>query len=377
MSNQQTEGCLLRVLHFIPSLGENDGGTTTYMQQLAPVLGQLCDLHVCVLESEDEYVQLEGCQTHQLSHGLFHWLRMRRQWRDLLQAVQPDVIHINGCWMPQIALITKWSKAYAQAHPGVRLFLTPHGMLEPWIMRRNFWRRKVPATWLYQRRAVAKCDALVATAESEREHLLHLGWNRHVYVVENGINVSAIEPKTEWRAPRYLLFMSRLHPKKGLELLLRAMVPYPQYHLTIAGMGEENYVEQLRQLTASLQLSGRVTFAGAVFGQKKWQLIRQADAVVLPSYSENYGLIVAESLAAATPVITTTGTPWEAVAQQGAGWWVDPTVEALTEALGQLGKCTDEDMQRRGQCARQLAERECSITLKVNELYKLYLSKTV
>ena len=365
------------VLQFIPSLNAYDGGTTTYMQQLAPALGQLCTLHVCALGQTADFVKLEGCEVHGITGSLWHYRQMRREWMSLLEQLQPDVVHFNCCWMPQVAWAIGWTCRYAEQHPEhpVCKVLTPHGMLEPWILRRHYWTKKWPAIWLYQRRAVRQCDWLVATATEERQHLLDLGWNRHVEVVGNGIDVRKIVPKTAWKAPRKFLFMSRIHPKKGLEMFLEAMKEHPECSLSVAGSGEEAYVARLKQQVVQGGLDDRVRFLGAVYGEQKWQLLRDADVVVLPSYSENYGLIVAEALACGVPVITTTGTPWRSLQERGCGWWVRPDVESLSRALDECLRCTSEQLGKMGKRARLLAEQECAIDVKVKALYKLYMAK--
>lgn len=376
----------MKVLQFIPSLRACDGGTTTYMQQVAPVLGKMCELHVAVMSSADENVALDGCQVHVLQSSMRHFHQMKQQWTALLRDICPDVVHINCCWMPQIALFTHLTQQWrsSASSSAVKLILTPHGMLEPWIIARHYWTRKVPAIWLYQRRAVRQCDLLVATADEEREHLLQLGWNSRVALVKNGIDVAGVAQKTEWNEPRRLLFMSRIHPKKGLEILFDAMADlrrsdsggkYNKLMLGVAGSGDAAYEAQLRQRVCDLGLSDCVTFLGAVYGDEKWRLLRESDAVVLPSYSENYGLIVAEALAAATPVITTTGTPWQSVLTNDCGWWVAPEKDAIAGALRDLQSRSATEMAAMGHRARLLAENECEITSKVAELYDLYLSK--
>ena len=194
------------------------------MQQLTPSLGQLCTLHVCAVGRTADFVSLEGCEVHGITGSLWHYRQMRREWMSLLEQLRPDVVHFNCCWMPQVAWAIDWTCRYAAKHPErpVCKVLTPHGMLEPWILRRHYWTKKWPAIWLYQRRAVRQCDWLVATAQEERQHLLDLGWNQHVEVVENGIDVQKIVPKTTWCAPRKFLFMSRIHPKKGLERIRKS-----------------------------------------------------------------------------------------------------------------------------------------------------------
>lgn len=376
----------MKVLQFIPSLRACDGGTTTYMQQVAPVLGRMCELHVAVMSPADENVALDGCQVHVLQSDMRHFHQMGRQWMALLRDISPDVVHINCCWQPQIALFTHLTSRWraSASSSAVKLILTPHGMLEPWIIARHYWTRKVPAIWLYQRRAVRQCDMLVATADEEREHLLQLGWNSRVALVKNGIDVAGIAPKTKWNEPRRLLSMSRIHPKKGLEILFDAMADVRRsdsagkcnkFVLDVAGSGDAAYVAQLQQRVREQGLSDCVTFLGSVYGDEKWRLLRESDAVVLPSYSENYGLIVAEALSVATPVITTTGTPWQSIREAGCGWWVAPEKDALADALRDLQSRSATEMETMGRRARLLAENECEITSKMAELYDLYLSK--
>lgn len=383
----------MKVLQFIPSVGENDGGTTTYMQQLTACLGQLCELHVCALTPVDEFVPLEHCQTHSLPKSLLHFSAMKRAWMSLLNELQPDVVHVNCCWMPQIALVIRWTNEWRFSNhsssannsslnqvPHPSLVLTPHGMLEPWILRRNFWTKKLPAIVLYQRRAVLACDWLIATSEEEKKNLLHFYWHETVALVQNGIDVASIQVKTAWKEPHDLLFMSRIHPKKGLELLFEAMnqpAVKNHFHLTIAGTGDAAYVKQLQQLVKTSGLSDAVSFVGPVHGERKWELIREADAVVLPSYSENYGLIVAEALASGTPVITTTGTPWQSLVKKHCGWWVKPEADCIASALNDLKQKTPDLMQAMGLQARKLATMDCSISKKVRKLYNLYLSNCV
>lgn len=369
------------VLQFIPSIHIGDGGTTTYMQQLTASLGQLCELHVCALTPVESFVPLSNCHAHAIPSSLYHFSRMKRAWINLLDEVQPDVIHVNCCWLPQIAMITQWAdewrRAPERAKCRIPLFLTPHGMLEPWIMKRNYWTRKLPAIWLYQRRAIKLCDVIVATAEEEREHILQLGWNSNVSLVKNGIDVENIEVKTHWNVAKELLFMSRIHPKKGLDILFEALSRLPDgisFHLTVAGTGDESYVSQLKSKVLAMNLLSNVSFVGAIYGDEKWRMLRDADVVVLPSFSENYGLIVAEALASGTPVLTTTGTPWKSIADNQCGWWISPDPQSIADSLVEISNLSVESVQKMGNNARKLAEIDCTISRKVQQLYKLYLS---
>lgn len=369
----------MKVLQFIPSLNAYDGGTATYMQQLAPHLGAAVDLHVCVLTPLSDCVEVPGATLHSIELSLWHLRRMRRQWMALLEEILPDVLHVNCCWLPHCALVQRWTQMWSKEHHcQVSCFVTPHGMLEPWLISRNYWTKKVPAIWLYQRWAIKSADGIIATAVSERQHLMELGWCQpeRIHLLPNGIDARGILPKSEWKeGDLNLLFMSRIHPKKGLELLLEAMQDVEGLRLEIAGDGEPGYIEQIKGQIAASGLSGRCTLLGPVYGEHKWELIRSSDIVVLPSHSENFGLIVAEALASGVPVLTTTGTPWQELKTASCGWWVEPTVEGLRTALQQVLHTTVADRRSMGERGRKLIEEKYDVSTLAGMLVTLYKGK--
>ena len=364
----------ITVLQFIPSISAKDGGTTTYMRELTPSLGRLVNLHVCALGNIEDFVPLPNAKVHAIELRVIHICRMRKQWVKILDEVNPDIVHINCCWMPQCALVQYWTRRhvpYNSSHKP-KILLTPHGMLEPWIISRNYWVKKVPAILLYQKWAVRDANVIVSTAEEERIHILQLGWNRNVEMLPNGIDTSAIEVKSHWKDARDLLFMSRLHPKKGLEMLIEAMSGVEHLRLKIAGEGEIAYVRSLMNMVNDLGLGGKIEFVGPVYGVEKWQMVRDADVVVLPSYSENFGLIVAEALASGTPVMTTTGTPWQAIEANDCGWWIEPNVEAIKRTLKAIQLTSSDDLRMKGQRGRTLIEEYFDVEKLAHSLYEIY-----
>lgn len=322
-----------------------------YMQLLAKELGKLVELHVVTCRSENE-LPIENATLHYIDGRLTSLWTAKRQFGRLLDDVRPDLVHVNACWMPLNALTILWAKRRSY-----KVVLTPHGMLEPWIMQRHYWSRKLPALLLYQRRAVKMADILHATAESERQNLMKLGLNRRIFVVPNGIDVANIKMKSSWRRNNNILFLSRIHPKKGINFLLEAFSKIDsKYQLTIAGEGDKNYVNELKQLAQRLNISERVAFVGGIYGDEKWKLLRQADVFVLPTHSENFGIVVAEALASGTPVITTKGTPWQELASHHCGWWTEVGAEPTLEALQSFLSCSEEELEAMGRNGRRLVE---------------------
>lgn len=160
-------------------------------------------------------------------------------------------------------------------------------------------------------------------------------------VIPNGVVFPEHVSHVEGDGVLRLLYVGRLHPIKGIENLLNAgRILNEKYErawsLTIAGSGDPEYVKSLLERIAQLSLRGQVTLVGGVIGAEKEKLFACADVLILPSFSENFGLVVAEALAHAVPVIASTGTPWAEVEKRGCGLWVDNSPEGLAEAISRI-----------------------------------------
>ena len=357
---------MMRILHYIPSIDRTSGGVGVYMQLLSKELGKLGELHVATHRS-DNMLELENCHLHFLPT----WkqpLSMHKEWQRLLNEVKPDVVHCNSCWIPSSAMTERWAQ-----HAGYRVVLTPHGMLEPWIMRKHYLTRKLPALMLYQRKAVAIADMLHATAESEKEHILKLGWNDRITIVPNGIDVDSIQMKKSWLKTGKILFLSRVHPQKGVNYLIEAVAKLGgNYQCLIAGEGETVYIDELKALAERLGVADRVQFLGGVYGDRKWELFREADVSVLPTYSENFGIVVGEALACGTPVITTKGAPWQDLEEHHCGWWTEVGTEPTLDALRAFADCTVEELEQMGRNGRRLIEEKYSTQAEAEGMLRMY-----
>jgi glycosyltransferase involved in cell wall biosynthesis len=142
--------------------------------------------------------------------------------------------------------------------------------------------------------------------------------------------------------------------------------------LVLAGSDLIGYRKEVEKMVKELGLEESVVITGEVQGEMKDALLANAEVFVLPSYSENFGIVVAEALSWARPVITTTGTPWQEVAEVGAGWWVKPEEEALAGALAQaLGKGREE-LEAMGAMGRALVERSYTWAVPAERLVRAY-----
>ena len=270
----------------------------------------------------------------------------RRALRRTLELRTPSVIHSNGIWHP----LNHWCANIAHRH-SIPLVIQPRGMLQPWALSWHSNRKRV-ALALYQRRDLELAALLVATSSQEAENLRSFGLRQPIAVIPNGLDFRP-ESDTKVRGmnqvrgePRRALFLGRIHPVKGIKNLLNAWSASSRkgWVLQLAGPDERGYLAEVFALAKQLKISDEVEYLGEFDDQAKWHVYANADLFVLPSFSENFGMVIAEALVCGLPVITTTGTPWQDLQTYDCGWWVPPTVEGLKGALSDALSCSQQQL---------------------------------
>lgn len=359
----------MKVIHFVAAIDRSLGGVSIYMQLLAKELGKLVDLLVVTLQTVDP-LKLENCRVRFLPLPMSEISEFRKEWISILEEERPDVVHVNGIWM-----LHTWIVQREALRLGMRTFITTHGMLEPWIVGRHRLKKRV-ALLLFQRKALREAEVLVATAESEKDNILKLGYNPNVCVIANGIDVEGVKMKMSWKRTRRIVFLSRVHVKKGIEMLIEAVAKLGNelktYEVIVAGEGEAGYVGTLKDKVAAAGTGDMVCFVGGVYGEDKWALLRSADVLVLPTFSENFGIVVAEALACGTPVVTTKGAPWSGLEEWGCGWWIERDIDSLVAAMKDFLALTDDELERMGRMGRRLVEAKYSSRRMADDMLRLY-----
>lgn len=253
-----------------------------------------------------------------------------------------DIIHNNSLWtMPNI--YCDW----ARKGTNCKLVMQPRGTLAPWALNRSKWKKKV-LWWLWQKKVLDHSDLFVATCEKEYEEIRALGYKQPVAIVPIGMDIPQGKASVDKRDPkrlRRIVFFGRIHKVKAVDHLVRAWgmlhESLPQWELVIAGP-DCGAKPKLDEIIAEEKIP-RVRFTGELNGQAKYDFLTDADIYVLPSYTENFGVTVAEALASGTPVIASQGTPWEGVETNHCGKWAPIGVEPLAEALKALTALSDEE----------------------------------
>ncbi len=291
---------------------------------------------------------------------------------------QPHLVHDTGLWLP-----TNLSAARISTKSRLPRVVSPRGMLTAWALRHRGWKKRL-AWVLYQKRDLAAAAALHATSPEEAQDCRRVGFRGPIAVVPNGIDLpdASSQPSTltPQRSMRTALFLSRLHPIKGIPDLIEAWARLNPdgWRLVIAGGDENGYAADLRRAVCERGLETKVSFAGVVEGDAKRNLYRRADLFVLPSHSENFGIVIAEALAYGVPVITTKATPWRQLVEHRCGWWVEVGAEALTVAIRNAISLPDSERREMGERGRKLIETNYTwsqVAMQMKSVYAWMLGK--
>jgi glycosyltransferase involved in cell wall biosynthesis len=256
-----------------------------------------------------------------------------------------DVVHIHGCWN-----FFGWTAARWCWRRSVPYVLSPRGMLYPWSFRQGRWVRKRLSYAFFEKPTLRRARCIHATSLQEAAVVTALGLGNDVAVVPNGIDDlgEPQPPRSDAFRARFgvqpadflFLFLGRIHPKKGLDTLLAAFREVTgrarRAMLLIAGAGDPAYVASLQASARDVIDAGRIVFAGHLTGIDRRLALASADAFALTSHSENFGLSVAEAMAAGLPVVVSRECPWPQIETWRAGMWVDNTPAAVRDALQTL-----------------------------------------
>jgi glycosyltransferase involved in cell wall biosynthesis len=287
--------------------------------------------------------------------------QLLRSLQSLETATRP-IIHLHTLW--NAASLCAVRVAMDKRIP---LVISTRGALFPWALSQGRLRKSL-AWRAFVRAALQKAALVHVTEPREASVVRGLGISTPLILVPNGVEQApapGLEARFDLHAAerngsRTFLFLSRIHKSKGVDLLLeawsRSVARQLGGRLEIVGpCASPAYQSELQRRASDLGIAGTVRFLGMLRGAERERMFSDADVFVLPSYTENFGVAIVEALARGLPVITTTGTPWRAIEDQRAGWWIDLTIDNLVSALDDAAGYPRETLLAMGHNAVNLA----------------------
>jgi glycosyltransferase involved in cell wall biosynthesis len=293
------------------------------------------------------------------------------------QLPQFDVLHTHAIYLWPL-----WRAASQARADGVPYVVSPRGMLEKSLIERKSALWKAALIGFVERRTLEGASAIHVTSRREAEQAQAFGFNLPPLVeIPNGVEIEVADAAAPSPAiaalmtgAPFVLFLGRINWKKGLDRLIAALAQAPEARVIVAGNDEEQYGRQLVAQAERLGVSDRIHFAGAVDGADKAALLKSARALVLPSYSENFGNVVVEAWAAGRPVIVTPEVGLaDYIAEAGGGWVVEGSATALGRQL--VTACTDAALcARTGSVGRMLVEKDFTWAAVAQKMEAAYAS---
>ncbi|MFT6904714.1 MAG: glycosyltransferase involved in cell wall biosynthesis [Oleiphilaceae bacterium] len=290
-----------------------------------------------------------------------------------------DIIFSNNLWNYPAYLSAKLAKKHNVPH-----IISIRGTLYPWSLQQGRWRKKI-AWHLFQKKALQQASVVHVTCEDELKAVRALGITTPIALVPHGINYDDYQnlPDREValsnlnlnKEKKYLLFMSRLHKKKGLDLLLstwpKLAKEHPDWCLLIVGPDYSNYSKMISELITKFDLHDNIKNLGMLTGEQKYSAFSASNLFILPSFSENFGVVIGEALAAGLPTITTTGTPWTEINEYNCGRCIELSEDNLESTINDFLRCDDKDIAIMSSSAKSLIKDKYSWVYQANKFAKV------
>lgn len=293
----------------------------------------------------------------------------------MLQKEKPQIIHQQGIWMyhSYAALL------YKRKNPSVIKIIEPHGMLDPWAIHNSAWKKKIVG-YLYENENLKTADCIHALCKSEYESIRSLGLKNPVAIIPNGIDIPLNPIYCHNSDKKILLFIGRIHPKKGLKELLLALKILKEnnssfcqsWKIRIAGWSQNGHIDELKKIVLENNLEKYVEFIGPIYGTNKEKELCCASAFILPSFSEGLPMSILEAWAYKLPVIMTEYCNIPEGFSMKAAVFIKPTPQSIANGLEELSKMSEVVLGNMGNNGYNLVNRKFSWNHIAKQTISLY-----
>lgn len=363
----------MNVLHTIPYFNKTSGGPVTCTYNLVKGLYDSgLNINILTFQPTSDEVLATDDFIRYLPDDRFTPLWFTKEmYRSLQDDITTyDIVHVNTIWTWPSHIAVKFARKYNKP-----LIISPHGMLYPQALRVSRWKKKIISN-LFVKKDLRNAYCIHATSMEEAQHIRNYGINAPIAVIPNCIYMDMYpKQRTEANAVRRFGFVGRLNPIKNIDILLNAWNLLGDKtinsELVIIGDGEPGYVEYLKKIARTGDLNN-ITFCGFISGDTLRDSIHNLDYLVLPSKSENFGMVVAEALTCGVPAITSKGTPWKSLQDENAGWWINADISSIARTIYDAITLDEIQRQQMGQNGYAIINRNfsfLSVARKMTELY--------
>jgi glycosyltransferase involved in cell wall biosynthesis len=320
----------------------NSGGLFNSVKSLAFSLIRNSTFDISICTYDDEFSDKDRHTYDGITQHVYKLLGPRKlglssDLGSILQNVSPDIIHQQGIWM----FYSYNAKRFMMKNKGAKHIISPRGMLDPWILKNSRWKKEI-AKVLFERSNLKSADCIHALCESEYMSIRSFGLTNPVAIIPNGINIPPhfIKAKRTGQK-RTLLFISRIHPKKGLGFFIDALNNINKndssalinWQIRIAGWSQLGHQDELIAKTKEYGLNDKIKFLGSIYGIKKESELMNADAFILPSYSEGLPMSILEAWSYKLPVIMTKDCNIPEGFSSDAAVLIDHNIESCSKVL--------------------------------------------
>ncbi len=359
----------MKVLHSISGLNLSSGGPSLSTWSLVTGL-RYAEINAEIITYQDDRMIGKGAFIQTIKSPRFRRFGYSNILNDFFRKADYDLYHGHGLWQYPVHAMA--NSAYKKGKPYI---ISPRGMLYPEAKQKSTFFKMI-AMYLFQKKDLRRATIIHTTCFQELSHIRNLGFLNPVALIPNSIEIN-IPPQIQGvkSGKQQIGFIGRFAPIKNIEHLINAWATTGResenWELVLIGDGEFKYMQSLKRLAQTLGIVN-IRFTGFLNGDEKEKALQSLSYLVLPSKSENFGMVVPEALIHEIPVIASKGTPWEELNTYNAGWWIERGVKPLVEALRQAMQQSDEERQLMGRNGRKLVEENYSIESVAAKMIQLY-----
>lgn len=368
---------MIKVIILISSISRSAGGLFDAVKDLYLPLKE--KLKLKIISFTDENTDKDYSKWGNISIQVFqsnNKLQYSKEYRDYVMSYDGDILHVHGLWRYPHAVIAKWKSKNKKP-----VLVTPHGMLDPYILANQGRLKKIVGFFLFKK-AFKSIDCYHALSQAELEAIRAYGVTKPIAIIPNGINLPDLSTEFEKADnKKHLLFLARLHPKKGVDILLEAIANIKDENpdllngwvVDIVGWSHGNFDVALKDIVAKNNLQDIVIFHGGLFGNNKLAMYANASAYILPSHGEGLPMTILEAWSWGLPVIMTSQCNIPEGFEHSAAIKIENNKDSVKEGIIQLFYMSLEEQKEMGEKGRQLVIKKFTWKLSAEKMNDLYL----